>query len=56
MRTQRITVDLNNDRALKPGDMLELIVGSYGSSRGPLIVVDVLPEGDGISAGDEEDA
>jgi hypothetical protein len=51
MRTQRITVDLGPYPALTPGALLTPIAHDV---PGWYIVVDVLPEGDGISAGDDD--
>ncbi len=50
MRTQRITVDLADGPALRPGMLLTPLAHDV---PGWYIIVDVLPEGDGISAGDD---
>lgn len=52
MRTQRITVDLADNPAVAPGMLLLPL--THDQPKGWYIVVDVLPEGDGVSAGDDE--
>ncbi len=54
-RTQRITVDLGEGQAVEPGAIF-VKWPICDVEDGIYMVVDVLPEGSGISAGDEEDA